>query len=162
LRPGWSRVRAASALLLTGALLAVSVYFLTVRQSVQAEEHAKAEFVAAARQVVVTLMSIDDEHPQQSVQQIIDNSVDPFRAEFQLAAEDFVRLSGDAKVNTRAAVDAVAVESMTADGAVMLVSATTKVTDQNGIAEAPRSWRMTVDLQRDGDRIKMSKVEFVQ
>lgn len=130
-------------------------------QRVQADERNRAEFVAAAKQVVVTLMSIDFNNPQDSVQRIIDNSTGPFRDEFQGAAEDFVRVSKDAKVTTKATVNVAAVESMTADSAVALVAASSTVTNAAGANEAPRNWRLTVDLQREGDQIKMSKVEFV-
>jgi Mce-associated membrane protein len=155
------RIAVVAALLGTVALLAAGGFMIKQQQNVQAEDRDRAEFAAAARQVVVTLMSIDFNDPQESVQRIVDNSVDPFRQEFQAAAEDFVKMSKDAKVTTKATATAAAVESMTADSAVVLVSASSTVTNAAGADEAPRSWRLTVDLQRDGDQIKMSKVEFV-
>ncbi len=131
------------------------------QQDIQADQRNRAEFVAAAKQVVVTLMSIDVNNPQESVQQIVDNSTDPFRAEFQRAADDFIKVAKDAKVTTKAAANAAAAWSVTADSAVVLVSATSTVTNEAGVNEEPRSWRLTVDLKREGDRIKMAKVEFV-
>ena len=53
------------------------------------------------------------------------------------------------------------VESMTDDSAVVLVSATSRVTNSAGAKQEPRSWRLSVNLERIGDQIKMSKVEFV-
>jgi len=47
------------------------------------------------------------------------------------------------------------------DSAVVLVSATSRVTNAAGAKQEPRSWRLSVNLQREGDQIKMSKVEFV-
>lgn len=160
-RSRWTRVASALALLSTVALLAAGGFMVQQSRAVAAQASDRAEFTAAARQVVVTLMSIDFNNPQASVEQILDNAVDPFRKEFEGAAEDFVKVSQDAKVITKATVNAAAVESMTADSAVVLVSASSTVTNAAGAEEAPRNWRLTVDLQRDGDQIKMSKVEFV-
>ena len=50
---------------------------------------------------------------------------------------------------------------MTDDTAIVLVAASSRVTNSAGAKQEPRSWRLRVDLQRDGDQIKMSKVEFV-
>lgn len=161
LRSGRRRIVALAALLCAATLLAVSGYMVKTQQGIQADERNRAEFVAAARQAVVTLMSIDSGSAQESVQRIIDNSTDPFRVEFQSAAEDFIKVAQDAKVSTKAAANAAAVESITADEAVVLVSVSSTVTDAAGAAEAPRSWRLTVDLKREGDQIKMAKVEFV-
>ena len=160
-RPRWTRLAAVAALTATIVLLAAGGLMIMHQQDVRAHDRARAEFAAAARQVVVTLMSIDFKNPQDSVQRIVDNSVDPFRQEFQGAAEDFIKVSQDAKVTTKATVNAAAVESMTADTASVLVAASSTVTNAEGAEEAPRNWRLMVDLKRDGDRIKMAKVEFV-
>lgn len=160
-KPRRTRVAMVVALLCTGALLTASGFMITQDRAVQAEDRNRAEFVAAARQMAVTLMSIDFNNPQDSVQRIVDNSVDPFLQEFEGSAEDFIKVAKDAKVITKATANAAAVESMTADSAVVLVAVSSTVTNADAAAEAPRHWRLNVDLQRDGDQIKMSKVEFV-
>ncbi|WP_304116862.1 hypothetical protein [Mycolicibacterium bacteremicum] len=160
-KPRWTRLAAVFALIATIALLTAGGFMVKHQQDVRVHDRARAEFAAAARQVVVTLMSIDFKNPQESVQRIIDNSVDPFRQEFQGAAEDFVKVSQDAKVTTKATVNAAGVQSMTADTAVVMVAASSTVTNAEGAEEAPRNWRLMVDLKREGDQIKMSKVEFV-
>ena len=58
-------------------------------------------------------------------------------------------------------MQAAAVESMTDDSAVVLVSATSTVTNAAGAKQDPRPWRLSVNVARDGDRVKISKVEFV-
>ncbi|WP_083061174.1 hypothetical protein [Mycolicibacterium bacteremicum] len=160
-KSGWTRLAAVFALIATIALLTAGGFMIKHQRDVRAHDRARAEFAAAARQVVVTLMSIDFKNPQESVQQIVDNSVDPFRQEFQGAADDFVKVSQDAKVTTKATVNAAGVQSMTADAAVVMVAASSTVTNAEGAEEAPRNWRLMVDLKREGDQIKMSKVEFV-
>lgn len=157
----WRHLATGAVILCACALLAASGFMLRQQQKAQADERNRAEFVAAARQAVVTLMSIDFNDPQGSVQRIVDNSTGPFRDEFLSAADDFSRVAKDAKVTTKATVGAAAVESMTPDSAVVLVSASSTVTNAAGADEAPRRWRLTVDLRREGDQIRMSKVEFV-
>lgn len=158
---GLRRLATAGVMLCACALLGASAWMISAQRTAQAHERNRAEFVAAARQAVVTLMSIDFNDPQGSVQRIADNSTGPFRDEFLGAADDFTRVAKDAKVTTKATATAAAVESMTSDSAVVLVSASSTVTNAAGAEESPRRWRLTVDLRREGDQIKMSKVEFV-
>ncbi len=71
-------------------------------------------------------------------------------------------MAQESKVITEVTVNSVAVESMSDDKAVVLVAASSRVTNSAGGAnQEPRTWRLSVDLQREGDQIKMSKVEFV-
>lgn len=161
LRPRIGALCRAVALLCSVAMLAVSGYIVWTHHDATLEQRTRAEYAAAAKQAVVTLMSIDFKDPQAGVQRIIDNSVDPFRTEFESAAEDFIKVAIDAKVTTKATANAAAVQSTTADSAVVLVSASSTVTNDAGAQEAPRNWRLNVDVKREGDQIKMSKVEFV-
>ena len=148
-------------LLCTAGLIATSGYLVWHHQQTVRDEHHRAEFTAAARQVVVTLMSIDFEDPHAGLQRIVDNSTGTFRDEFQAIAQEFVALSEDAAVRTETVVNATAVEEVTTDSAVVLVTATSTMSDAAGAADAPRSWRLSVELQRDGDQIKMSGIEFL-
>ena len=59
------------------------------------------------------------------------------------------------------AVSAAALESRNGDSGVVLLAASSKVTNANGAQQDPRSWRMSVTLTRDGGQLKMSNVEFV-
>ncbi|MGE2734697.1 hypothetical protein [Mycolicibacterium vaccae] len=157
----WRRVAVVVALAAVVAMTATTGYLVWNHQQQRDEARARAEYAAAAKQVAVTLMSVDANDPDGGVNRILDNSVDPFRADFQSAAEDFVKVTKDAGVTTKATATAAAVKSATPDKAVVLVTATSTVTDADGVTEPPRSWRLSVELQRDGDRIKMSNVEFM-
>ena len=160
-RPGWTTVAAGIAVLCTCALLAASAYMTWHHRQAVGEQQRAAEFAAAARQIVVTLMSIDSTKAKDDVQRIIDSSTGQFRDDFQSAADDFIKVSQDAKVSTKATVQGAAVESMTDDSAVVLVAARSTVTNAAGANEEPRSWRLSVNLARDGGQIKMSSLEFV-
>jgi Mce-associated membrane protein len=160
-RPGWKPVAAAVAILCTCALLGASGYMIWRHSQVVQEQQMSAEYAAAGRQSVVTLMSLDHNRAQEDVQRIIDNSVGQFKEDFQNQAEDFVKVAQESKVTTEVTVNATAVESMNPDSAVVLVAASSKVTNSAGAKQEPRTWRLSVSLQRDGEQIKMSKVEFV-
>ena len=151
------------AALLTAGLLAATGYMAWQHQKISRQQHDAAEYAAAARQDVINLMSIDYNTAQDSVQRVLDGSTGRFRANFADTAEDFVKALKDEKIVTRATVNDTAVESMTADTAVVLVSATSQREGPKAPKDQqePRLWRVVVSLERDGGQIKMSGVDFV-
>jgi Mce-associated membrane protein len=159
--PSWKQVAAALTVLIIAALLAVSGWMFWGHQKTQAEQQRRAEFAAAARQSVVTLMSLDYNHAKDDVQRIIDNSTGQFKSDFESTKDDFVRVATESKAVTETNVTATAVESMTNDTATVLVAATSRVTNVAGAKQEPRAWRLSVNLARDGGQLKLAKVEFV-
>lgn len=131
--------------------------------SAQQQQHRSAEFTAAARQGVVNLMSLDYTHAQETVQRVIDDSTGKFKANFEDGSGDLIKALQDAKVTTKVTVNDTAVESMDKESATVLVAATSQRTGPDAPKEdqQPRVWRIVVSLVRDGDRLRMSDVEFV-
>ncbi|WP_163728385.1 hypothetical protein [Mycolicibacterium psychrotolerans] len=164
-RPGWPRVArylaAALGVLATCALIVATVFMVIQHRSAVHDEQQRSEFSAAGRQAVVNLMSLDFNNAQENVNRIIDNSTGQFRDDFKNTAADFVKIAKESKVVTDVSVNASAVDSMSGDTADVLVAATSRVTNSSGAKDQPRSWRLLVSLVREGDQIKMSKVEFV-
>jgi Mce-associated membrane protein len=154
-------VAAAVVVLCTIALLVVSVLIVAHHRSVQAEQQRSAEFAAAARQGVVTLMSLNFNRAQDDVKRIIDNTTGDFRTDFQGQADEFTKVAQASKVITEATVNATAVQSMSKDTATVLVAVTTSVSNVASKEQQPRSWRLRVDMARDGGQLKLAKVEFV-
>jgi Mce-associated membrane protein len=157
----WKAVAVGVAIVCTCVLVAASGYMGWYHQQALRHQQRAAEFAAAARQGVVALFSIDHNKAKEDVQRILDNSTGQFRDDFQHDAPDFTRVAQEAKVVTEGTVQATAVQSMTDDSAVVLVAATTTVTNTAGAKQDPRRWRLSVSVARDRDQIKMSKVEFV-
>ena len=149
------------AVLCTIALLTVSVLMFLNHRKADDERRMNAEYAAAGRQSVVTLMSLDFNKAQEDVKKIIDNATGDFKKDFENQAQDFVKVAQDSKVITDVTVTATAVESMDKDKAVVLVAATSRVTNSAGAKAEPRAWRLSVDLLKENGQIKMSKVEFV-
>jgi Mce-associated membrane protein len=154
-------VGAALAVVIICALLGASGYMAWKHRAVAQERHRSAEFAAAARQGVVSLTSMDFHTAQQDVQRVLDNSTGPFKDDFQTRAGDFTKTVEQSKVVTKGTVNAAAVESMTDNSAVVLVAATSEVTNSAGAKQEPRAWRLSVSVSDDAGQIKMSKVEFV-
>lgn len=151
------------AAVLTVALLATTGYMLWQHQSASQQRRQQAEYVAAARQGVINLMSVDFATAKDTVQRVIDGSTGRFRTNFEETADDFVKALQEEKIVTKATVNDAAVESVSEDSAVVLVSATSQRQGPQAPKEQqqPRVWRVVVTLQRDGDQMKMSAVEFV-
>ncbi|WP_245831467.1 hypothetical protein [Mycobacterium terramassiliense] len=162
-RPTWSTLAASLAILVILGALAGSGYMIKEhRDAVQRRQRA-AEFVAAARQGVVTLTSLDFNNSKQGVQRILENSTGSFKDDFLKMADDFTKVVEQSKVVSQGSVQAAAVEldSMTKDSAVVLVASTSEVTNAAGAKQDPRNYRLIVTVARDGGQLKISKVEFV-
>ena len=141
--------------------LAASGYMIVEHRNAEKLRQQTAEYSAAARQSVVTLMSLDFNNAEADVQRIIDNSTGQFKSDFESQAADFVKVAQDSKVVTEVTVNSTAVESMSDDKAEVLVAAASRVTNTAGANQEPRTWRLSVSLEREDGQIKMAKVEFV-
>ena len=148
-----------------GGLLGATGYMVWQHQKAAELRRSAAEFTAAARQDVINLMSMDYTRAQESVQRVLDNSTGKFRANFDETADEFVKALQDEKIVTTATINDAAVEldSMTDESAVVMVSATSRREGRQAPKEQqqPQVWRVLLTLERDGDQIKMSDVEFV-
>jgi Mce-associated membrane protein len=132
----------------------------THHQATQRQERAAA-FAAGARQGVVNMTSLDFNKAKEDVQRVIDSSTGEFKADFQARAADFTKVVEQSKVVTEGTVNATAVESMDGHSALVLVSATSRVTNSEGAKDEPRTWRLRVTVTEEAGQYKMSKVEFV-
>jgi Mce-associated membrane protein len=161
-RPGRKAVGVGAAIVLISASLGASGYMVWQHRTLVHERQRAAEFAAAARQGVVTFMSIDANHAKEDFQRVIDDSTGQLKDQLEAMAIYLVKNAEDAKVSTKATVDAVAVESMTDNSAVVLVVAKSDTTNSDKTKRPPASWRLSVDIDRDGGQLKVSKVEFLQ
>lgn len=149
--------------IVVAALLTATALMLWGNHTAGARQQRAAEYAAAARQSVVNLMAIDYNTAADSVQRVLDGSIGKFRDNFAETSEDFVKAMQEEQIVTTATVNDAAVESMTDDSAVVLVSATSQREGAKAPKDQqqPRVWRVVLTLQRDGGQIKMSAVEFV-
>lgn len=141
-------------------LASTSAWIIVKHQQAEQQRSLNAEFAAAARQGVVTLMSLNFNSAADDVQRIVDNSTGQFKEDFEGQSADFIRVAEESKVITDATVTATGVKNMTEDTADVLVAAYSTVTNAQGAKEEPRTWRLIVSMARDGDQLKVAKVEF--
>jgi Mce-associated membrane protein len=158
-RPGPTSIAVGAAIVLICASLAVSGYVVCHHRTTVDEQQRSVQFAAAARRGAVTLMSIDAGKAREDLQRIIDNATGQFKNEMLLTANEQVEQS---KLSTNATVTAVAVESMTTDSAVVLVTTKSQAVDADNAKSPPRYWRLVMTLQRDGGQLKIAKIEFVR
>jgi Mce-associated membrane protein len=160
-RPNGSTLLVSAAVMVLLGCLAASGYILWQHRAAAHDRERKAEFAAAARQGVVSLTTLDFNRAPEDVQRVLDNSTGEFRDDFKRRSDDFTKVVQESKVVTKGTVNATAVDSMTGDSAVVLVAATSQVTNDAGAKQEPRAWRLSVTVTKDGDQLKMSRVEFV-
>lgn len=160
-RPRPKTIAAALVVFIASALLGASLGMVLLHREFAADQQHSAEFAAAARQGVVTLMSLNFNSAESDVKRILDNTTGDFKKDFESQASQFTQMAQESKVVTEATVNSAAVQSISTNTATVLVAVTTKVSNAASNQQEPRSWRLRVNVARDGDQIKLAKVEFV-
>ena len=161
-RPTRKAVGVATAIVLICASLAASGYIVWQHRTLAQQRQHAEEFAAAAREEVATLMSIDPAHAAENIQHTIDDTTGALKSQLEATSGYMTKNAQDAQVTTKATVQDVAVESMTDNSAVVLVVTKSDTINPDKSVRPSVFWRLGVNLDRDGDRLKMSKLEFVQ
>lgn len=159
--PRISTLLRTAAIVVICGLLGVSGYMIWYHQDSARQRQRAAAFAAAARQGVINMTSLDFKDAKHDVQRVLDSSTGEFRDDFQERADDFTEVVEQSKVVTEGMVNSTAVESMGRDSAVVLVAATSHITNAVGAKQEPRAWRLRVTVAGDAGQLKMSKLEFV-
>jgi Mce-associated membrane protein len=161
-RPTRKAVGVGTAIVLICGSFAASGYIVWQHRTlVQQRQHAE-EFAAAAREEVATLMSIDPAHAAENIQHTIDDTTGALKSQLEATSSYMAKNAQDAQVTTKATVQDVAIESMTDNSAVVLVVAKSDTINPDKSVRPPVFWRLSVNIDRDGDRLKMSKLDFVK
>lgn len=167
-RPGWFRrprrttIAATVGVVVFVASLAASGYMVAQHRAAEHRQRLAAEFAAAGRQGVTALLSIDPEHAKRDVQRMLDASTGDLNSQLAVLSTLMVKKAEDTKVGSKVTVDAVAVESLSNDSGVVLVAAKTDPIGPDNAKPPPALFRVSVNLDRDGGQLKMSKIDFLQ
>ena len=164
-KPLMSHVRLA---MIAGLVLVVALAGLTgwlgyrAYQSHQADEQQKL-FLSVGRQGALNLTSIDWQHADADVQRILDSATGTFYDDFQKRAQPFMEVVKQAQSKSVGTIAEAGLEpqSITANGAQVLVAVTVKTSNAGAPDQAPRAWRMRLTVQKVGDEAKVANVEFV-
>ncbi|KAA1249687.1 hypothetical protein F0Q45_13775 [Mycobacterium simiae] len=163
---GWLRARLpavakAAAVLIICGFAGLSGFIVWQHYQATERQQRATAFAAGARKGVISMISLDFSKAKEDVQRVIDSSTGEFKDEFQARAADFIKVVEQSKVVTEGTVNATAVESMDGRNALVLVSATSHVTNAGNGKDEPRVWRLRVTVTEEDGQYKMSKVEFV-
>jgi Mce-associated membrane protein len=167
-RPRWLRrptrkaVAVGVGIVLASASLGASGYMVWQHHSIVHKRQLAQEYAAAARQVVTTMMSIDPNHAKEDVQRMIDASTGDLKSQLSVMSALMVKQAEDSKVGGKVTVEAVAVESVSDNSGVVLVAAKSDAIGPDNAKRPPALWRLSVNMERDGGQLKMSKVDFLQ
>lgn len=160
-RPGRKALIAAVAALIGCAALAGSGSLLWQHHRVEQRNQRAAEFEATARDAVVAMMSIDPKKARADMQRFADATTGQFKVGVLMGGDDMIQAIEQSNANIKAAVQAVGVQSMTEDSAVVLVAARSELVKPDQPTPEIRNWRLVVDVATDAGKFKVSKIEFV-
>ncbi|MGO9154304.1 hypothetical protein [Mycobacterium sp.] len=159
--PSRQAVALAAAILFSCTTLAASGYVAWYHRHAAQERQRTAEFSAAARDAIVTMLTVNAATARADVQRFVDDTTGQFKVGILISAEDFVKAVEESKGSSKGSVQAVAVQSMTDDSAIVLVAAKSEVTKPGEAKPESRPMRIVVNVQRDGGQLRISRVEFV-
>ncbi len=128
------------------------------------EKHeAKAKrdlYVQVARQGAVNLTTINYTEADADVQRILDSSTGAFRDDFEQRSKPFVEVVKAAQSRSEGTVTDAGLESQRGDSAQVLVAVAVKSRTAGG-EEAPREWRMRIEVRSVGPDARDAKVSSV-
>lgn len=133
---------------------------LGVHDSRQANQQGEL-FLQVARQGAINLTTIDFTEADTAIQRILNSATGTFYDDFSQRSQPFVDVVKQAQSKSVGTVTAAGLESDSADQARTLVAVTVKTSNAGAAEQPPRSWRMRISVQKVGDQVKVSNVEFV-
>jgi Mce-associated membrane protein len=167
-RPQWLRrprrkaIAAGIGVVLFSASLGASGYMLWQHRTAVHSRQLAVEFTAAARQGITALMSIEPDHARRDVQAMLDATTGNLNGELSAMSALMVKKAEDSKVGSKVSVEGVAVESLSDNAGVVLVAAKTETTGPDNAKPPPALFRLSVTINRDGGKLKMSKVDYLE
>ncbi|MDX1875063.1 mammalian cell entry protein [Mycolicibacterium sp. 120266] len=129
--------------------------------AIHREDQRQAAYLEVARQGAVNLTTIDHREVEADVKRILDSATGPFYDDFSSRAQPFIDVVKKAQSTSVGTVVSAGIESETDHDAQVLVAVSVKTAIADGSDQQPRSWRMRIAVQRQGDQLKVSNVSFV-
>ncbi|OBA61954.1 Mce protein [Mycobacterium sp. 1100029.7] len=156
-RTGSALVAGAAILALLTGLASWLGYSAYQKHQAQAQ---REQFVQVARQGAVNLTTINYTQVDSDVQRILDLATGTFRDDFEQRAKPFIEVVKAAQSKSEGTVTDAGLESQGGDSAQVLVAVAVKSRTAGG-DEAPREWRMRIEVRSVGNDAKVSNVVFV-
>jgi Mce-associated membrane protein len=121
----------------------------------------RAQALATAQKVAADLTSIGADNAQTQIQSLTQESTGGFREQISTYAAALQAILQQAQAGSRGTVSAAGIERIDANTASALVTVSATVSNSKLPNAQPVSYRMGVQLQREGDRWLASDVNFV-
>ncbi len=141
-----------------GAL--VGVYGVREHHAQQASQ-LRALYLQVGRQGAVNLTTIDWHHADADVQRILGSATGVFYDDFAQRSAPFVEVVKRVQSVSTGTVTVAGLESSTDNDAQVLVAVNVETTTTEAPQRTPRAWRMRISVQKVGNDVKVSNVEFV-
>ncbi|MGL4305442.1 MAG: hypothetical protein ACRCSF_04745 [Mycobacteriaceae bacterium] len=158
-RHRWKEITIFSAVILALSIAVISLWY-DYRETKTAQNDRLA-FLQAGRQAVLNLTTVSTDTVDADIERLLNSSTGAFREDFSARSDSFLSVVKQAQVTTVGQITEAGIESSTSEGAQLLISATSKVTNSSGAQEEPRIWRLRVNMERVDGKILIAKVDFV-
>jgi Mce-associated membrane protein len=119
-------------------------------------------YLQVGRQEVLNLTTIDFTSVNSDIQRVLDCAAGTFHDDFQKRSTTFADAVRQEQSKSVRTVTQAGIESLSGDGAEILIAASVKTFIAGVQEQEPRLWRMRVTVKRQGSAVKVSKVGFVQ
>jgi Mce-associated membrane protein len=118
-------------------------------------------FLRVGRQGAVNLTTIDCQNVNSDIQRILDSATGAFYDDFLKRSQPFIDVVKKVQSVSTGTVTVAGLESSTNTDAQVLVAVSVQTTTSEAPQQTPRAWRMRISVQKNGDDVKVSNVEFV-
>lgn len=126
-----------------------------------AAQQQRALFVQVGRQGALNLTTIDWQHADADVQRILDSATGKFYDDLVKRQQPFIEVVKKAQSKSVGTITEAGLESESGDEGQVLVAVSVKTSNLGAAEQHPRAWRMRISVQKTGDDVKVSDVEFV-
>jgi Mce-associated membrane protein len=152
--------------LLTGLLMAAALAALIGVLGVRADHAYRSQqlrelYLEVGRQGAVNMTTIDWHHADADVQRILGSATGSFYDDFAQRSAPFVDVVKKVQSVSTGTVTMAGLESSTDNDAQVLVAVNVETTTSEAPQQTPRAWRMRISVQKVGNDVKVSNVEFV-
>jgi Mce-associated membrane protein len=113
------------------------------------------------RQAALNLTTINYTEVDADLARIVDSATGTFRDDFQRRAKAFADVVKRAQSQSRGAITEAGLVSDDTDHGQVLIAVSVNTSLAGAPEPQPRAWRMRIDVQKVGNDVKVSNVEFV-
>lgn len=121
----------------------------------------RAVFLQVGRQGALNLTTIDWQHADTDIQRILNSATGKFYDDFSKRSQPFIDVVKQVHSKSEGTITEAGLESSSNSDAQVLVAISVKSSNSGAPEQDPRGWRMRISVQRVGDEVKVSNVEFV-